>query len=85
MLVLNQLFEGLGLLKASALPGLHSLSGADVTEAFLGKGKLTRWKAFDTTSRDVLLVLAELGTSVNMSPATMQEIEKLVCQVYVCG
>ena len=75
---LKPIFEALGPLKASALPGLHSRSGADVTGAFLGKGKLTWWKAFDTTSKDVLLALAELGTSVNMSPVTMQEIEKLV-------
>ena len=34
----------LGSAKVAALPGLHALSGADVTGSFAGKGKLTWWK-----------------------------------------
>lgn len=80
---LQPIYEALGPLKAAALPGLHALSGADITGAFLGKGKLTWWKAFNSASQDVLQALTELGTSENVSPPTMHELEKLVCQVYV--
>jgi hypothetical protein len=38
---LKPIYEALGPLKASLLPGLHAMSGADVTGAFAGKGKLT--------------------------------------------
>ena len=36
----------LGSAKVAALPGLHALSGADVTGSFAGKGKPTWWKIF---------------------------------------
>jgi len=59
------------------------LSGTDVTGAFAGKGKLTWWKTFNSASYDVLQALSELGTSENVSPAMMHELEALVCQVYM--
>ena len=52
-LSLKQIYEALGPLKASALRGLHFLSGVDVT-GLSGNGKITWWKAFDSTSKDVL-------------------------------
>lgn len=78
---LRPIYQALGPLKASALPGLHSLSGTDVTGAFAGKGKLTWWKTFNSASHDVLQALSELGTSENVSPAMMHELEALVSSV----
>jgi len=80
---LEPIYKILGPLKASALPGLHSLSGADVTGSFSGKGKLTWWKAFNSTSNNVFQALSELGTSASVSQSVLHELEKLVCQVYV--
>lgn len=47
---------------ASALPGLHAVSGADITGSFAGKDKTTYWKAFNSAGEKVLHVLSLLGT-----------------------
>ena len=44
---LQPICTSLGPNKIAALPGLHSLSGADNTGSFAGKGKLAFWKAFE--------------------------------------
>ena len=72
-----------GLSRHQHCKALHSLSAADVAGAFSGKGKATWWKASNTTSRDILQALTELETSANLSTVMMDELEKLVCQVYV--
>ena len=51
---LKPIFTALGRERAEALPGFHAFSGADNTGSFYGKGKLTCWKAFFHTSRDVV-------------------------------
>ena len=43
---LKHVVQALGSTKVAALPGLHALSGADITGSFAGKGKATWWKIF---------------------------------------
>lgn len=80
---LRPIYDALGPLKASALPGLHSLSGCDTTGSFANKGKKTWWRAFESTTDDVLESLANLGTTSNVSHEMMATLEKFVCQLYV--
>ena len=80
---LQKIYQELGPLKASALPGFHALSGADVTGAFFGKGKISWWKAFNKTTDDILQALASLGSSPVVSEELMQTIEQFVCEVYL--
>ena len=80
---LKAIYDALGPLKASALPGLHALSGCDTTGSFANKGKKTWWRAFDSTTDNVLQALASLGATPNVSHEMMAILEKFVCQLYV--
>lgn len=80
---LQLIYDALGAIKATALPGLHSLSGCDTTGSFLNKGKLTWWKALQRISLDDVQCLANLGASPNISKETRSLLEKFICQVYI--
>lgn len=80
---LNPIYRALGPLKASALPGLHSLSGADVTGSFAGKGKLKWWKTFNSTSENMLEALAKLGTTQCLTEDVRATLEAFICQLYI--
>ena len=59
---LGPIYFALGSVKAAALPGFHSFTGADVTGKFSGKGKKTWWKVFEKldASNDIILVALNL-------------------------
>ena len=80
---LKHVVQALGSTKVAALPGLHALSGADITGSFAGKGKTTWWKTFMKADEEKISALANLGTRGQPSADTLTGIEKLVCQVYV--
>ena len=60
---LGPIYFALGSVKAAALPGFHSFTGADVTGKFSGKGKKTWWKVFEKldASDDIILVALNLS------------------------
>ena len=74
--------QALGSTKVAALPGLHALSGADITVSFAGKGKVTWRKVFREADEETITALANLGKSAQPT-AIFSGIEKLVCQEYV--
>lgn len=80
---LQPIAQALGPSKLSALPFFHSLTGADNTGSFMGKGKSTCWKAFNTISEDDLRLLSDLGKSIDLpSKEMVAAIENLVCQIF---
>ena len=79
---LKPIYDALGPCKATALPGLHALSGADVTGSFAGKGKLAFWKAFKCASDEVVSALSNLGKCLYPSEDIFCGMEELICQVY---
>lgn len=74
--------QALGSTKVAAWPGLHALSGADITVSFAGKGKATWRKVFREADEETITALASLGKRAQPT-ATFSGIEKLVCQEYV--
>ena len=42
----HEIFESLGTMKSSALPGFHAFTGSDTTAAFFGKGKKKAWETW---------------------------------------
>ena len=79
---LKPIVQALGSTKVAALPGLHALSGADITVSFAGKGKVTWRKVFREADEETITALANLGKSAQPT-AIFSGIEKLVCQEYV--
>lgn len=79
---LKPIFNKLGPTKAAALPGYHSISGADITGSFYRKGKSAHWKAFEKADDEILEGLKNLGISEEISESTYKAIEKFVCKVY---
>ena len=80
---LKPIFTALGRERPAALPGFHAFSGADNTGSFYGKGKLTCWKAFFHTSRDVVVAFTDLGTTPTVLESTLAGIERFVCNLYL--
>ena len=76
------IYQSLGAAKAAAVPGLHAFSGADNTGSFSGKGKLTCWKVFNTGDGDVITAFTNLAVAEESDEATMNGLEKFVCQLY---
>ena len=83
MIKLRPIAQTLGRSRLAALPGLHAVSGADVTGSFANKGKLTWWKMFKDTNEATIDALSKLGTRGLPTADTMAAIEKLVCRLYV--
>ncbi|KAK3722371.1 hypothetical protein QZH41_013693 [Actinostola sp. cb2023] len=79
---LKPIYEELGQHRAAALPGFHSITGADNTGSFVGKGKLSCWKVFEESSQDIITALRDLGTTANPTETTFNAIEKLICKLY---
>ena len=80
---LRPIAQTLGRSRLAALPGVHPVSGADVTGSFANKGKLTWWKMFKDTNEATIDALSKLGTRGLPTADTMAAIEKLVCRLYV--
>ena len=76
------IYKALTPLQAQALPGLHALSGADITGSFAGKGKKSFWKAFKSSSDDVLTALTALGDGPISSNMTSC-LATFICRVYL--
>ncbi|KAK3731808.1 hypothetical protein QZH41_007634 [Actinostola sp. cb2023] len=79
---LKPIYEELGQHRAAALPGFHSITGADNTGSFVGNGKLSCWKVFEESSQDIITALRDLGTTANPTETTFNAIEKLICKLY---
>lgn len=70
------------LIKATALPAFHALSGAVNTGSFSGKGNLACWKVFNRVDEDVITALANLGTTEYSDEDNIKGVEKFVCHLY---
>lgn len=79
---LQAIYNKLGPLKAAALPGLHALSGADVTGSFRGKSKTTFWKKFLVASTHTLETLASLGETEEIEESVYSKIDQFICSLY---
>ena len=74
--------QALGSTKVAVVPGLHALSGADITLSFAGKGKATWRKDFREADEDTITALVNRGKKAQPT-IIFSGIEKLVCQEYV--
>ena len=79
---LKPIVETLDREKIAALPASHSLSGADNTGSFSGKGKLLCWKIFTEADSSIITALAELGQAAHPNEEIVAAIEKFVCLPY---
>ena len=79
---LKPIVQALGSTKGAALPGLHALSGADITVSFAGKGKATWRKVFREADEETTTALANRGKRAQPT-AIFSGIEKLAGQEYV--
>lgn len=79
---LKPIVQSLGSTKVAALPGLHALSGADITVSFAGKGKATWRKVFREADEETITALANRGKRAQLT-AIFSGIEKLAGQEYV--
>jgi hypothetical protein len=78
------IYQSMTPLQARALPGLHAVSGADITGSFAGKGKKTFWKAFMSSSNEVLRALSELGEGpISNNMHVLSILEAFICRVYI--
>ncbi|KAL9976959.1 hypothetical protein ACROYT_G014308 [Oculina patagonica] len=74
---LKPIVQALGSTKVAALPGLHALSGADVTGSFSGKGKATWWKIFKEADEETITTLANLRAEMVAFPEEAGQSENL--------
>ena len=79
----NLLCMALSSTRVEALPGLHTLSGADFHVISTVKKKATWWKALKEENEETITSLANLGKRAQPTADILSGIEKLVCQVYV--
>ena len=79
---LKSIYSSLGAEVCNALPGLHALSGADITGSFSGKAKKSWWNVFSNTTSDIMAALAKLGLSETLDEVVFLKIEELVCRLY---
>jgi len=77
-----KIYEKLGSIRAAALPGLHAISGADVTGSFNGKAKTSFWKAFMVAPVNVLRALTALGKTEHIDDDTFNGLEQFICSIY---
>lgn len=73
----------IGPLKSSALPGLHAISGADITGSLKKKGKLQYFKIFMSSPTPVLEALSSLGRTDDIEENTIKGIEMFICKLYL--
>ena len=83
VLPLKSIYSSLGAEVCNALPGLHALSGADITGSFCGKAKKSWWNVFSETTSDIMAALSKLGCSETLDEDVFLKIEELVCRLYV--
>ena len=79
---ISQIYEALGNLKASALPGFHELSGCDTTGSLKGKGKLSYWKVFESAGESAPVALSQLGCNAPVTDEIINTLEQFICRVY---
>ena len=79
----NLLCMALSSTRVEALPGLHTLSGADFHVISTVKKKATWWKALKEENEETITSLANLGKRAQPTADILSGIEKLVCQVCV--
>ena len=80
-IMLKPIFESLGPLKASALPGFHCITGCDTCGQIRGKGKKSAFKVFWKSSTSILNALADLGKEERPSAEVIDGCEKFLCQL----
>ncbi|KAG1671241.1 Protein AF-10 [Nymphon striatum] len=84
---IGAIYESIGPTKAAALSGFHSLTGADITGKFGGKGKKTCWKIFEqldnNSGNEMVHALTQLGATETMTESTASALEAFVCKLYI--
>ena len=78
----GDIYQSLGESKATALPGLHAISGADNTGSFMGKGKMAFWKCFQSANLETINALINLGAEAMLAEETLVAIEGFTCKIY---
>ena len=79
---IKKIYDELGPVRAAALPGLHTFTGADITGSFAGKGKLQCWKIFNQADEDIVQAFTDLSSSEEISENICIAIEKFVYRLY---
>lgn len=79
---LVNIHKGMGIETCHALIGMHAFTGCDTVSAFAGKGKI---KVLKETMKDMEFqkTFGELGASWHMSPELVQQLQRVVCRIYM--
>ena len=76
------IYTNLGQKRASALLGLHALTGSDMSGRFAGKTKDWCFKAFMSCDDEILDALAMLGNDNDLPSDACSQLERFVCVLY---
>ena len=80
---IDEIYTKLGPQRAAALPGMHAISGADVTGSFSGKTKTAFWKRFMDANDRILQALSSLGRTFSLTDDIYNGLEEYICSVYL--
>ena len=69
-------------MRAEALPGMHAISGADVTRSFSAEAKASFWNKFLDSPAIVLQVLGAMGEANDVPDEHYTVLEQFICSVY---
>ena len=79
--VLQPIYDKLGPEMCYALPGFHSITGADITGRIHGVGKKTAFKVLLKCPPSVFTALTQLGSYIIPPPEVISGCEQFLCMV----
>ena len=80
---LGPIFDALGPNKASALPGVHTLTGCDTTGNILNKTKAACFAKFLKASDDTVEAMVNLGLGNEPDEPVLTGCEKFFCELFL--
>lgn len=78
----RSIYNNLGPKRASALLGVHALTGSDMSGRFAGRTKDSCFKAFMSCDDEILDALAMLGNDIDLPADVCSQLERFVCIFY---
>ena len=80
--LLRPIYLALRDLKTQSLPGLHSLSGADITGRVACQGNLSFWKAYKDCDIGFNRFFPDHGKQAVLEDPSVRQLQHYVCLLY---
>ena len=82
-IILQQIYESIGLKMCKAILGFHAISGCDQTGKLYRISKLSSWKVFVSSNDEIITALTNLGESVSKPTGIdVKGLEMFVLHLY---